>query len=281
VVLVAIIWRVALARSQPVVSVPTTDAPAQPGAPVLNPDGVYVPSGLDPSRPFPILLALHGQAGSGPGIAQRLQPCAKQYGWLLIAPTMAYRDYFDPDQVRLDAEENLPQVHALMAQLRTQLTGVPLQGKLLLYGFSRGAQMAHRFTLAYPQEVAAVAALSAGSYTLPEDEDPAHAPLHFPFGVADLEAIAGAPFDQAAFTRVPFWIGVGGADTNPADTAPAWDQYEGRTRVGRAETFAEQLQARGASVSLHIFGGAGHEETGTMRASACAFLAGQVPDAGR
>ena len=128
--------------------------------------------------------------------------------------------------------------------------------------------MAHRFTLAYPQEVAAVAALSAGSYTLPEDEDPAHAPLHFPFGVADLEAIGGAPFDRAAFTRVPVWIGVGGADTNPADTARAWDQYEGRTRVERAETFAEQLQARGASVSLHIFGGAGHEETGTMRAQA-------------
>jgi hypothetical protein len=35
------------------------------------------------------------------------------------------------------------------------------------------------------------------------------------------------------------------------------------------------LQARGVSTSLHIFGGAGHEETGAMRAGVCAFLAAQ------
>jgi poly(3-hydroxybutyrate) depolymerase len=254
---------------------PTTEAPAQPGAPVLSRDGVYVPSRLDPSRPVHVLLALHGQSGNGPRIAHRLQGCAEQHGWLLIAPTMAYRDYLDPDQVRQDAEENLPRLHALLANLRARITGVPLQPGLLLYGFSRGAQMAHRFSLLYPREVAAVAVLSAGSYTLPEDEDPGHSPLEFPFGVADLQQVAGGAFDPVAFSRIPFWVGVGGADTNPADTARAWDQLEGRTRVERAQAFAQQLRARGVSTSLHIFGGAGHEETGSMRASTCAFLAAQ------
>ena len=268
-------WRAARAPSQPVLSVPTTDAPAQPGAPVLSRDGVYAPSSLDPSRPIRVLLALHGQSGNGRRIAQRLQACAEQHGWLLVAPTMAYRNYLDPDQVRQDAEESLPRLHALLANLRSQITGVPLQPELLLYGFSRGAQMAHRFSLLYPREVAAVAVLSAGSYTLPEDEDPGHSPLEFPFGVADLQRVAGGAFDPVAFSRIPFWIGVGGADTSPADTARAWDQLEGRTRVERAQAFAQQLQARGVSTSLHIFGGTGHEETGAMRASACAFLAAQ------
>ena len=222
-----------------------------------------------------VLLALHGQAGDGGRMAHRLQGCAEQHGWLLIAPTMAYRNYLDPDQVRQDAEENLPRLHALLANVRAQIAGVYLQPDLLLYGFSRGAQMAHRFSLLYPSEVTAVAVLSAGSYTLPEDQDPSHSPLEFPFGVADLQRVAGGAFDPVAFGRIPFWIGVGGADTNPADTAPAWDQLEGRTRVERAQAFAQQLQARGVSTSLHIFGGAGHEETGSMRASACAFLAAQ------
>jgi hypothetical protein len=133
--------------------------------------------------------------------------------------------------------------------------------------------MAHRFSLLYPREVAAVAVLSAGSYTLPEDADAGHSLLEFPFGVADLQRVAGGAFDPVAFSRIPFWIGVGGGDTNPADTARAWDPLEGRTRVERAQAFARQLQARGVSTSLHIFGGAGHEETGAMRASACAFLA--------
>ena len=60
---------------------------------MLSPDGVNVPFSLDPGQLIRVLLALHGQSGSGPDIAQRLQGCADQHGWLLIAPTMAYRDY--------------------------------------------------------------------------------------------------------------------------------------------------------------------------------------------
>ena len=63
---------------------------------------------------------------------------------------MAYRDYFDPEQVQQDAEENLPRVHALLATLRSQVSDPDLQPGLLLYGFSRGAQMAQRFSLLYP-----------------------------------------------------------------------------------------------------------------------------------
>ena len=122
--------------------------------------------------------------------------------------------------------------------------------------------MAHRFSLLYPGEVTAVALLSPGSYTLPEDQDPAHAPLDFPFGVADLQEVTGEALDAAAFSQIPFWIGVRGADTNPADTAPAWDALECKTRVERAHAFAQQLPARGVSASLHIFSGAGHQERG-------------------
>ena len=136
--------------------------------------------------------------------------------------------------------------------------------------------MADRFSVLYPDEVAGVATLSAGSYTLPEQEDATHRPLLFPFGISDLSAVGTASFDQAAFSRIPFWVGVGANDTNPADTSRAWDAYEGQTGVERAQAFAAQVQGRGGSVELHVFGGAGHEETGSMRLSACAFLAEQA-----
>jgi hypothetical protein len=133
--------------------------------------------------------------------------------------------------------------------------------------------MAHRFSLVYPREVAAAAVLSAGSYTLPEDQDATHSPLDFPFGAADLQSVDGAGLDLQAFSRIPFWIGVGGADTNPLDTARAWDQVEGSTRLERARMFAHSLEARGMTTSLQVFRGTGHEETQAMRASACTFLA--------
>jgi poly(3-hydroxybutyrate) depolymerase len=260
------------------ISVPTSTTEAAPGRPALTPEGLYVPSALDRSRPVPILLALHGFSGSGTGIAARLRGCADQYGWLLVAPTMVYRDYFDPQQLREDAQDNLPRVHAMLESVRAGVTGLELAPELLVYGFSRGAQMAHRFSMTYPREVAAVAALSAGSYTLPNAEDATGRALTFPFGTADLAGLGLQPFDQAAFGRIPVWVGVGGSDANPTDTSRAWDAYEGSTRVERARAFVDDLVHLGQRAELHVFSGVGHEETSAMRAAACAFLdSGHAP----
>ena len=43
-----------------------------------------------------------------------------------------------------------------------------LRTKILLTGYSRGAQFAHRFALAFPEQVEAVAALASGTWTTPE-----------------------------------------------------------------------------------------------------------------
>jgi pimeloyl-ACP methyl ester carboxylesterase len=117
--------------------------------------------------------------------------CADHYGWSLIASTMVYRDFFDPRQLRQDAQEDLPRVHGMLESVRAGVTGLQVAPRLLVYGFSRGAQMAHRFSMIYPREVA-VAVLSAGSYTSPDARTgaggrrppgalsfrPAHAGLH-------------------------------------------------------------------------------------------------------
>jgi cytochrome P450 len=92
--------------------------------------------------------------------------------------------------------------------VRAGLTGLTIHPRLLLYGFSRGAQMAQRFSMVYSGEVAAVATPAAGSYS-----------------------------------------------------------------VDRAQTSAAALADHGNSAELHVFSGAGHEETSAMRANACAFLA--------
>jgi putative flippase GtrA/poly(3-hydroxybutyrate) depolymerase len=257
----------------PSIALPHTVGEAAPGRPTLTMDGVYLPSTVDATRPVAMLLALHGYGSSGQAIAKRLSGCADRYGWILVAPTMVYRDYFDPQQLRTDALQNLPRVYGLVEQTRRLVSGLELQPRLLVYGFSRGAQMAHRFSMVYPTSVAAAATLSAGSYTLPDVEDTAHRPLRFPFGIADLPVLEDRPFDRHAFEQIPFWVGVGAEDTNPDDTSRAWDVYEGRTRVDRAEVFADDLRRHGERVDLRVFERAGHEETGTMRLSACAFLA--------
>lgn len=249
--------------------------------PVLNAEGIFLPPLLDPSKPVQVLVALHGMGGRGNVIGQRLGECASTNGWVVIAPTMAYRNYMDPEQVLLDDQATLPWLRNLVDSLPITVGGAPIKttDRVMLYGFSRGAQVAHRFALFYPDKVASVVALSAGSYTLPRrtarvgSQDK---PLAFPYGVADLERYAGVPFDAKLVARVPFLVGVGSADNGTAGVPRPWDPYEGSTRVERAQAFTRSVKEIGGNALLDVFSGASHEETARMRAEACDFMASQT-----
>ena len=149
---------------------------------------------------------------------------------------------------------------------------------MLLYGFSRGGQIVHRFAERYPNRTLAVALFAAGTYTLPVstmDVNGTTMTLNMPYGVANMQKYTGTPFDAAAFRAIPFFIGVGGADDHAGDAPPAWDAYDGTTRLARAENFAHALQQFGVNASLTVFPGIEHDITPEMRDQALTFLAQQ------
>ena len=159
-------------------------------------------------------------------------------------------------------------------------TGYDVQPKVLLFGHSRGAQLAMRFSEVHTDQVLGVAALSAGTYTLPVATDPRGHALDFPFGIADLaRADGGQAFDASGFDALPIWIGVGAADINPADLPSAWTPYLGNTRVKRAQTFFDTLRRQGGKVSLSVFPDTDHTLTDAMRSAGCTMLAGDVANA--
>ena len=221
------------------------------------------------TQPLQVLLALHGMGGNGPDFSRGLLDAADRYGWVVVAPTIDYGDWTNPDVV---AHEDPVLIQALSAYVDglPQLAGVPLRRQLLILGHSRGAQLAHRFAEFRPERVLAVAAISAGTYTMPENADT------FPFGVEDIQQYTGHPFDAARFDNVGVWVAVGGQDTNPADLPHQWDRVEGSTRVQRAQAFQAALQEMGSNATLQVFAGAHHELTNEMRAAACDFLEQQV-----
>lgn len=123
--------------------------------------------------------------GGGAAFSRELLACAAANDWIVVAPTFAYRDYRDPALVRGDDTIFLPRLAAILDGLPAR-TGLALRPRVLLYGFSRGAQTAHRFATIYPERVLGVAALSAADYTLPTAVAPGDGrPLPFPYGVAD------------------------------------------------------------------------------------------------
>lgn len=228
-------------------------------------------------EPAQVLVALHGMGGSGNDFGSALTAQADAHGWMIVAPTIAYGDWTDPNQISHEDPALIAWLSDYIGGL-SQRAGIPVQPRVLLFGHSRGAQLALRFTEVHPEQVAGVAAVSAGTYTLPESTDPASGQaLDFPFGVANLaQTDGGAGFNPSDFDSVPIWIAVGGADNNAADVPSAWTPYIGATRVQRAQEFTQALQAQGADVTLTVFPNTAHTLTDAMRASGCNSLASDV-----
>jgi poly(3-hydroxybutyrate) depolymerase len=237
---------------------------------------LYAPPTLAPEGPVQLVVALHGIGDNGPNIAQPFISLARDHGWLLAAPTMAYGDWFDPVRVRSDDLVFCRQLEALLADVPLR-TGREVLGPVFLIGFSRGAQLADRFAFFHPDEVAGVASMSAGTYTMPENTadmngDGRPDPLPLPFGTADMQRVFGHGLDMDELRRVPFWISVGGADDNPNDLPRQWDALQGRTRITRASAFAQLLATLHVPVQLQVFPGATHQLTPAMAGGVGSFL---------
>lgn len=244
-----------------------------PAAQPLADYAFYLPSTAKKDQPLRLLVALHGMGGNGTDFARALLPLAERHGLAVLAPTLPYRDYRDPELVRRDGELH-PRLKALIDALPAR-TGQALLPQVVFYGFSRGSQEAHRFSFMYPETTLAVAGLSAGSYTLPAKTFHSSAQdqtLSYPFGTADVDLICGKAFNPEAARKVSYWIGVGGRDTRAEDVPRQWDPYLGTTRVERAQRFVTALQQFGAPAQLTVYPTAAHEVTDQMRDEALRFL---------
>jgi dienelactone hydrolase len=235
---------------------------------------LYVPPNLPADRPVTALVAIHGVGAQPESFATGLVDTADRYGWVLVVPHLPYGDCLQPDVVKAEEKKFMAWLDGLIPVLPDE-TSLQLREQVLIYGFSRGGQLAHRFALAYPSRVVAAAIMSPGSYTLPMESSAAfdnHAPLTFPVGVSDIGNYCGRSFDVEAVKKIPFWIGVGDKDTAPSDVPRLWDKYLGTTRLERARKFASLLSGVGAQVQLNVFPGLGHAESAETRGSAMAFL---------
>jgi pimeloyl-ACP methyl ester carboxylesterase len=158
---------------------PSTDALRAAGASEVRDVYVRPPRKAAGRGPLQAVIALHGMGGNGQDFGDALASEADQYGWLIAAPTINYGDWTDP--VQITHEEP-----ALVAWLSDEIchlpdrTGYPVQPSVLLFGHSRGAQLSLRLTEIHPEQVAGVAAVSAGTYTLPVAEDRSGNALDFP-----------------------------------------------------------------------------------------------------
>ena len=83
-----------------------------------------------------------------------MDEAAKQR-WAVVAPTLAYGDWSDPDAFTSDTLTHLPLLRGLVGQ--DNWDGQAVGPRILLLGEGRGAHTALAFSLFYPEVTAAVA----------------------------------------------------------------------------------------------------------------------------
>jgi len=198
----------------------------------------------DPAAP--VLVSIHGISRNACEHALAFHEPARRQGITVIAPLFA-ADRF-PDYQRLGrrgARADLALL-AVLADAEARL-GRAID-RVHLFGFSGGAQFAHRFALAWPHLVERLSLAAAGWYTMPIDE------LRFPYGLAPCRRLPDLRFRLVPLLRRPIRVFVGEHDRidDPATRHdPRVDAHQGRHRLERARRWCEALLAAGRARGLH------------------------------
>lgn len=141
---------------------------------------VYLPYRMNPSKSYWLMVGVHGLGGNGRG-ALGLASLADSLDCVVMGPTML-QGY----QVPAGGEGKV-----FLEMLQQTGKEVKLRPKILLTGFSAGAQFAHRFALGWPDVVQACAAHSPGSWDSPNARAKG-VPFVVTCGTGDTTRIQGA-----------------------------------------------------------------------------------------
>jgi pimeloyl-ACP methyl ester carboxylesterase len=193
------------------------------------------------SRPRRVLVTVHGVSRNVREHVELLRGYADRFGVLLVAPLFnaeVFRDY-----QRLGRKGIGPRADLALIRLLNEIgrqTGVDTS-KVDIFGFSGGAQFAHRFAYAHSQRVLRLVLGSAGWYTMPDVS------LPYPYGTSDARGLAAVRLNTLAAARLPTLVVVGEDDDREDDEELNRSRIvmrsQGRHRVERARAWTSAMNA--------------------------------------
>jgi len=221
---------------------------------------LYVPRDLRPDSP--LLISIHGISRNAREHVEAFTKMADRYGAVVLAPV--FTDYRYGDYQRLGRRGRGSRADLALQRLASHVIfewGLA-SSRFYLYGHSGGAQFAHRYAMAYPQDVAGLGLSAAGWYTLPDPEQP------YPYGIKPTPDSYGLTLDPAEFLQVPACVFVGENDVSrdgAFNRSDKLDAMQGRNRIERAAYWVESMNRAAAAFdlrtryTLHVLPDADHD----------------------
>lgn len=193
----------------------------------------------DATKTYWLVVGVHGVGGNGKS-ACGLAGWATEFDDVLVLGPSFAQPQRDPKAPRPTAmprdifQMSGPAHEAKLAALIGEIGKTwKLHPKIVIHGFSAGAQFAHRYAFKHPEFVAAVSAHSGGSWAKLDGDDRINPEAK----------------------RIPFALSCGEEDRGsggPPGTP---------TRIEGAKRFAADLESLGFAVELKTWPGIGHEQT--------------------
>lgn len=211
-------------------------------------------------RRAPALVAVHGIRRGAEEQAALFAPRAAALGRVVIAPLFDAQRWSRYQRLGDGAEAALLD---LLERLGDDAVA-PLD-RFDLFGFSGGAQFAHRFAMLHPERIARLCVASAGWYTFADT-----APYPYGLGATASSGARAARMRSRldAFLRLPIDVCVGARDDRRdanLRSGDALDRQQGRNRRARASRWSEALAIEAAvrgvvpHIRLAVLPGCGHD----------------------
>jgi len=185
-----------------------------------------------------VLVVVHGISRNAAEIAARFAAHPEFAKITIIAPLFAKRTFGQYQQLQTRKAGQVRADVALIGLLDDLAGDYGIAtDRFGLFGFSGGAQMAHRFAMFHPERVDRLCVVSAGWYSMPR------ADLAYPYGIGNAD---GAPVVAPAFLDIPTTVIVGNRDTRVDGSVrqdPLIDGYQGHNRLRRARCYVRAVQA--------------------------------------
>lgn len=200
---------------------------------------LFLPSAGDLARAN-MLVTVHGISRNARTHVRRYAALAERLGVIVVAPRFGKKRF--PDYQRLGRAGHGERADRMLDRILAEVkraTGARID-RLHLFGYSGGGQFVHRYAMAYPERVAAMAIGAAGWYTFPDPEQ------RYPYGIQPSPGLSDVRFDIGRFLRIPAWVLVGEED-NVRDAAlrqsDRLDRRQGATRLERGRRWVEAMNA--------------------------------------
>lgn len=188
-------------------------------------------------------MVLHGISRDAEGILEAFRASPHRAGRVLIAPIFTEPEW--PVFQRI-TERIRPDLALLGVMSALRKRGILTASRIDMFGFSGGAQLAHRFAMLYPHHIGALHVSSAGWYSLPD------ADVLYPYGLSGVAGAAGKWARRMrgglhALLSAPIMVYVGALDDDERDASlrrnERLDASQGVTRCARAAAYARAMRA--------------------------------------